>query len=151
MFMDYNVSTLKGVGPKRVEQFERLDVHTVYDLLYHFPRYYIDLNDPISLKDAPLNEQCVVKARVVRKMNPARIRQGLTVYKVIMTDDTADITVVIYNAGYMYDSIDPEGEYYLVGKITGSGIRREMNSPQMYSTADADMVQPVYRLTEGIT
>ena len=145
------VMYLSGVGPKKSELYEKLGVHTVYDLLYHFPRNYIDMNDPHTIRDAPLNEQVVLKGRVVRKMPEGRIRRGLSVYKVIFTDDTADLTIVIYNAGYLYKMLEVEHEYYLVGKLTGNLIRREINSPQIYPAADIDPVQPVYRLTEGLT
>lgn len=124
---------------------------TVYDLLYHFPRYYIDLNEPQAVRDAPLNEQVVLKGRVVRKLPEGNIRRGLTVYKAIVTDDTADITIVIYNAGFMFKALEVGHEYYLVGKLTGNMLRREINSPQIYPVAGTDPVQPVYRLTEGLT
>ena len=38
-----DVKFLKGVGPKRAELLAReLGIHTLYDLLYHFPTHYID-------------------------------------------------------------------------------------------------------------
>lgn len=145
------VMYLTGVGPKKSELYEKMGVRTVYDLLYHFPRYYIDLNQPQIIRDAPLNEQVVLKGRVVRKLPEGNIRRGLTVYKAIFTDDTADLTIVIYNAGFMFKAMEVGHEYYLVGKITGNMIRREINSPQIYTVLDTDPVQPVYRLTEGLT
>ncbi len=145
------VMYLSGVGPKKSELYEKLGVKTVYDLLYHFPRYYIDLNEPQTIRDAPLNEQVVLKGRVVRKLPEGNIRRGLTVYKAIFTDDTADITIVIYNAGFMFKALKVGHEYYLVGKLTGNMLRREINSPQIYPVAGTDPVQPVYRLTEGLT
>ncbi|EGC03585.1 ATP-dependent DNA helicase RecG [Ruminococcus albus] len=145
------VMYLSGVGPKKSELYENMGVKTVYDLLYHFPRYYIDLNSPQTIRDAPLNETVVLKGRVVRKLPEAPIRRGLSVYKAVFTDDTADLTIVIYNAGYLFKSLEVEREYFLVGKLTGNLIRREINSPQIYPAEGTDPVQPVYRLTEGIT
>ena len=37
-----SVAYVKGVGPKRAELLKKLGVETVYDLLYFFPRTYID-------------------------------------------------------------------------------------------------------------
>ncbi|MBQ8965751.1 ATP-dependent DNA helicase RecG [Ruminococcus sp.] len=145
------VKYLTGVGPKRSELYERMDVHTVYDLLYHFPRYYIDMNEPQTIRDAPLNETVVLKGRIVRKLPEAPIRRGLSVYKAVFTDDTADLTIVIYNAGFVFKSLEVGHEYYLVGKLSGNMIRREISSPQIYPVRDTDPVQPVYRLTEGLT
>ena len=36
------INTLKGVGPKTTTSFHKLDIYTLRDLLWHFPRSYID-------------------------------------------------------------------------------------------------------------
>ncbi|MBI3195119.1 MAG: ATP-dependent DNA helicase RecG, partial [Ignavibacteriae bacterium] len=38
------IQYLKGVGPKRAEALNQLGIRTVNDLLYYFPRSYIDLS-----------------------------------------------------------------------------------------------------------
>src|SRR4029077_8168759 len=43
--LDSSVQYLKGVGPARGELLAKLGVHTVGDLLFHFPRSYDDLSD----------------------------------------------------------------------------------------------------------
>ena len=95
------IEYLKGVGEKRAECYEKLGVKTVYDLLCHYPRSYIDYTSPVPIADAPTNEPCIVKGRVVKKLPEARIRKGLSVYKVIFTDDVTDLVIVIYNSEYM--------------------------------------------------
>src|SRR5215831_13587837 len=39
------VQYLRGCGPRRAELLARLGIHTVRDLLFHFPRDYQDLTD----------------------------------------------------------------------------------------------------------
>lgn len=145
------VAYLKGVGPKRSECYEKLDIKTVYDLLYHFPRYYIDYTSPVPISDAPTNENCIVKGRVVKKLPPARIRKGLTVYKAVFTDDVADLVIVIYNSEYIFNKLEVDKEYILYGRISGSMLRKEINSPTVIPADDEYKVQPVYGLTEGLT
>lgn len=60
------IEYLKGVGEKRAECYEKLGVKTVYDLLCHYPRSYIDYTSPVPIADAPTNEPCIVKGRVVK-------------------------------------------------------------------------------------
>src|SRR5262245_24096718 len=43
--LDSSVQYLKGVGPARAELLAKLGVHTVGDLVFHFPRSYDDLSD----------------------------------------------------------------------------------------------------------
>ena len=142
---------LKGVGPKRAETYEKMGIKTVYDLLCHYPRDYIDLTVTTPISDAPINEQSVIKCTVVRKLPEARIRKGLSVFKAVVTDGTADLTVVIYNSDFLFASLKLDEEYYLIGKVTGTFIRKEMNSPLIFPGNTAEKLQPVYRLTEGLS
>lgn len=142
---------LKGVGPKRGECYEKLGIRTVYDLLYHFPRDYIDFNDPVPIADANINEQCIVRGYVVKKFPEARIRKGLSVYKAVFTDGRADLTIVIYNSEFLFRQLEVDKEYFLCGKISGNLVRKEINSPIILPADSRDRVQPVYRLTEGLS
>lgn len=144
------IAYLKGVGPKRSELYNKLGIATVYDLLCHYPRSYIDYTSPVPIKDAPVNEPCVVKGRVVRKLPAARIRKGLTVYKAVFTDDESDLVITVYNSEYIFEQLVLDKEYCLYGKITGNLIRREINSPLILPADSGDLVQPVYGLTEGL-
>ena len=145
------VTYLKGVGPKKGKLYEKLGIYTVYDLLCHFPARYVDFTQPVPIAQAPAEDTCVVKCRVVKKMQPANLRRGLTVYKVVMTDDESDIEVVIYNNSYLFDSLVPEREYCVYGKVKGNLLRKEISSPTIIPADSDELVQPVYRLTEGLS
>ena len=128
--LDKPMTYLKGVGPKRAETYEKMGIKTVYDLLCHYPRDYIDLTVTTPISDAPINEQSVIRCTVVRKLPEARIRKGLSVFKAVVTDGTADLTVVIYNSSFLFASLKLDEQYFLIGKVTGTFIRKEMNSRQ---------------------
>lgn len=145
------IEYLKGVGEKRAECYEKLGVKTVYDLLCHYPRSYIDYTSPVPIADAPTDEPCIVKGRVVKKLPEARIRKGLSVFKVIFTDDVTDLVIVIYNSEYMYRQLEVDKEYYLCGRITGNLVRKEINSPVILPADTEDKIQPLYHLTEGLS
>ena len=149
--LERSVVYVKGVGPKRAELFEKVGVSTVYDLLQYCPRDYIDLSAPCEIKNAHGEDPLVIRARVVKKMPPARIRKGLTVCKAVFTDDTDDITVTLYNQEYLFASLKEGEDYILYGKVTGNMVRREMNSPMVFSAASPDLILPVYPLTEGLS
>lgn len=149
--LERSVVYVKGVGPKRAELFEKVGVSTVYDLLQYCPRDYIDLSAPCEIKNAQGEYPLVIRARVVKKMPPARIRKGLTVCKAVFTDDTDDITVTLYNQEYLFASLKEGEDYILYGKVAGNMVRREMNSPMVFSAASPDLILPVYPLTEGLS
>ena len=145
------ITYLKGVGPKRAELYQKLGVYSVYDLLNHFPRNYIDYTSQTDIRDCPADENCVVRGRVFKKHAPAHIRKGLTVFKAVVTDDTADLTVIIYNSEFLFKQLEEEKEYIFYGKVTGNLVRKEMNSPLIIPADHPDKIQPVYSLTEGLS
>lgn len=148
-----DVTYLKGVGPKRAELYNKLGINTVYDLLNHFPRGYLDFSSPVSIADAAANpnECSAVRGKVVKKLPEARIRKGLSIYKAVFTDDVNDLTIVIYNSEFAFKQLEAYSEYILYGKITGTLVRYEMTNPLIIPIASPDKIQPVYSLTEGLT
>lgn len=146
-----NITYLKGVGPKRAENYKKLAVKTVKDLLYHFPRNYIDLTSPTMIKDTQIGEIHAVAGRIVRKLPPARIRKGMTIFKAVFTDDEEDLTVIIYNSEYLFNSLTLGEPIILYGKISGNMVRKEISSPAVFKISAGSNMQPIYPMTEGIT
>ena len=146
-----DIKYLKGVGPKRAECYKKLSINTVKDLIYHFPRGYIDLTSCTSIKDACVGEVCAVAGRIAKKLPPARIRKGMTIFKAVFTDDEDDMTVVIYNSEYLFKSLSEGEPIILYGKISGNFIRKEISSPTVFKIGASKTMQPVYSVTEGLS
>lgn len=142
---------LKGVGPKRAESLEKLGIRTVKDLLYHFPRDYADYSSTVDIADTVENENNVICAKVVKRLSPAFIRKGMTIFRAVVADDTGELTVVIYNSSYQFDALVYGETFILSGKVTGNLLRREMSSPVILKASVPDKIQPLYHLTEGLT
>lgn len=145
-----NVQYLKGVGPKRAEMLKKLDIETVGDLIYHLPRNYLDFTSPVAIDDAVLDEMNVISGRVVSKLAPARIRKGMTIYRLVFTDGISDMTVVIYNSEFAFKALEVGNDYILYGKVTGNLTSKEMTSPTVLKAASGDRIMPIYPSTEGI-
>ena len=145
------VTYIKGVGEKRAEIYKKLGINDAYDLICHFPRSYTDFSQQTAIREAPQDEPCAVKARIVKKMPPARIRKGMTVFKAVITDDTADAVLIIYNAEFLFKGLTEGAEYIFYGKLTGSLLRREISSPLILPADSPDLIQPVYHLSEGLS
>ena len=149
--LESDIKYLKGVGPKRAECYKKLSINTVKDLIYHFPRGYIDLTSCKSIKDACVGEVCAVAGRIAKKLPPARIRKGMTIFKAVFTDDEDDMTVVIYNSEYLFNSLSEGEPIILYGKISGNFIRKEISSPTVFKIGASKAMQPVYSVTEGLS
>ncbi len=151
MAINDNIQYLKGVGPKRAELLKKLDIETVGDLIYHLPRNYFDFTSPVTIANSILDETNVIHCRVVSKLPPARIRKGMTIYRLVVTDGENDMSVVIYNSEYLFKSLEIGNDYILCGKVTGNMTSFEMSSPIVLNASSNERILPIYPLTDGIT
>ncbi|WP_242942131.1 ATP-dependent DNA helicase RecG [Provencibacterium massiliense] len=149
-----SIQYLKGVGPAKAKLYEKLGVRTVRDLLYHFPRDYIDLSRPVPVRELQSGESCAVRATLVRKRPEARIRRGLSLFKLTAVDENGDeLAVTFFNAKYTVEGLKLEQEYLFYGRAEG------LPKPAMASPMVVDPAQlggqpgllPVYPLTAGLS
>ncbi len=152
MNLNDKVNTLDGVGKKRAELYNKLGIYTIGDLLAHYPKAYTDYSDTKPISDVAVGDTAVVVGVVTKKVPPARIRQGLTIFKVIIADDNNDnLTVIIYNNRFAYEQLEEGREYRFYGKVSGNMTRKEMNTPQVIALDEKNLLRPKYALTEGLT
>ena len=149
--LDTSIQYLTGVGPKRAALYQKLDIHTVRDLLYYFPRSYIDLTAPCDIAAMPLFEQCAVRARVVAKSAPQYVRRGMTLFRVKVADDSGSMVITFFNAKYAVEALKYDTEYIFYGRSGGTLTRREMASPSIYPADLPNALIPVYPLTQGLS
>ncbi len=146
-----DISTLKGVGPKRAALFQKLGVPTVGDLLRLYPRTYEDWRDTVPIRSTLLNEVNIVKATVLRRPVEQRIRGGMTLYKTTVTDGEDDMQLTFFNNKYVMNLLEEGAVYAFRGKVTGTFTRREMTSPEFVPESRMQDMVPVYPQTEGLT
>ena len=145
------ITSLKYVAQKRAKLYAKLDITTPYDLLYHLPRHYMDYRNPISIAEAQNQTLAVLRVQILQKLAPQFVRSGLTVFKAIAEDDTAQITVVLYNNHFAMDALTIGSTYYLYGKIGGNLLRKEIYSPHIIPASSNQLIRPIYALTTGLT
>ncbi|MGI8491803.1 MAG: hypothetical protein ACR2KC_02395, partial [Acidimicrobiales bacterium] len=63
---DVPVSRLKRLGPKKAQALAEVGIHTVLDLLTHYPRRYIDRTNRVPIAELVVGEEAMVLATVRR-------------------------------------------------------------------------------------
>lgn len=144
------IEYLKGVGKAKGEKYRKLGISTPYDLLYHIPRDYMDFRTHIPIAQTENEEHCVLKLTITKKLPPKAIRKGLVICHAAATDGIDDILIVIYNNVYAFHALKEFGTYYMYGKVTGGFTRKEIHSPVYISAESPVLIQPVYKLTQGL-
>ena len=148
---DTNIQYLKGVGEKRAALYRKLGITTVGELLYHFPRDYVDLTSPYTIAEAPVDETCAIRARLMSKSGEQRIRTGLSLFKLIAEDHTGRLEITMFNAKYTVDNLLTDHDYIFVGRVGGGLLHRPMSAPAIYPLPDKHAILPIYPQTAGIT
>jgi len=145
-----SVQFVRGVGEKRAALFEKLDIFTAYDLLFHYPRAYEDWRI-VKIADAAPDTVCAVKVIMAEEMKGAEIRRGLTLFKGSAFDETGRLFVTIFNARYAALGLHRGNEYVLYGKIEGNAFHKSMSNPKILPAEKAPPVVARYPATEGLT
>ena len=112
------VSIIDGFGPRRVEALRESGIETVGDLLYCFPRRYIDRSKVIELRDIGehLNGTCTV-AGTVEKAHVERGRRGRL--RALLSDGTGEIELLWFAGIQVFRNLITPGVRLLVtGKVS---------------------------------
>ena len=152
--LDDNIQFLKHVGPARAEDFSRLGVNTVRDLIWTFPRDMSDRSNLYSIADAPEGRPVTIVANAVsvneRAVGRGRSASGRRSPMSITTAEFSDgsgkfLEVVWFNQPWLKDKL-PNRRVLIHGKANRTGSRLAMEHP-LYEIVPDDA--PVATLNFG--
>ena len=144
------ISDLKGFGEKRAEQFEKLGVHSVGELLTFYPRAYEDWTSVEKIKNVMEGGTYCIRAILGTPVSDTRIAGGRILSKASVYDDTGSLKLVWFNNRYISQMLVYGGEYFFFGKITVDNYGAQMLAPTFASVAKGAVIHPVYRSTAGL-
>ena len=154
------VTTLPGVGPKTAKALDKLlgdetRGARVVDLLFHLPVGGIDRRPSPTIIDAPIGGIATFSARVTEHRPPPP-GKGKAPYRILVEDETGDVTLVFFHADvrHLLQTL-PIGAYRIVsGKLElWEGMRQMVHPDRLLDPAQAatlPTIEPVYGLTEGV-
>lgn len=154
--IDFNqdIQYIKGVGPARLELLHKLGINTLEDIITYFPREYEDRGNIKKIEELAIGETACFKATVASRMVETKIRPGMTIYKLVVRDDTGSILLVWFNQTYLKNALQFGEEYVFFGKVNGTFSRKEMQAPvfdRVGEQKNTGKIIPIYPLTQGIT
>ncbi len=154
MNLDDRIDTLKGIGPKKLKNFERLNITTIEDLLYHFPRKYEDRRNTTLIKEVEIGNDYLVEGIILSKRYDGSPYKKNNLLRLLVTDDTDIIEVVFFNGKYIVGYFNIGEKFSFYGRVSENKDRKQMAHPEFYKKGDPNDVRaiiPVYPVTEGIS
>ncbi|GAA2820908.1 ATP-dependent DNA helicase RecG [Kitasatospora paracochleata] len=108
---------------------DSLKLHTVGDLLHHYPRRYVERGQLTSLDELEVDEHVTVLARIEKvTLIPFRGRKGDRL-EVIVTDGRARLSLVFFNQGWRQKDLRPGAQGLFAGKVGLFNRTRQLASP----------------------
>ena len=154
------VSSVKGIGSAMASRLEPLGLKTVGDLVYHFPRRYLDRSNVTPIREAKTGEEVTVVGRVY-DVDSKRTRTGKNMLTVTIFDNTGYVAGVWFNQAYHADRLEQGALASFSGKLGFNYGQLQMVNPaydvlegpggRALEAIHTGRVIPVYRGTAGVT
>ena len=139
---------VRGVGPRRAEQFKKLGVGSVEDLLYHVPFRYEDRRTVSKVRDLHVGEVASVVGEITHLAERYVGRNQRRILEGVLRDETGLLALTWYHQVAYFRSRYQLGQRCLVhGKIEGSpGEQKRIVHPEIDLSEDLEGqgVLPVY-------
>ena len=148
------VTELKGVGPARAKQLEKLGLVTIYDLIAFFPRGYEDRTKRAAIGALVPDVPACFEAMVISQPTTAALRRGMELTRVRVADETGQLTLTWFNQPYRQKQLVYGQNYIFYGAVR-SDHPGQMTNPAFEPLEHAGEVTgrlvPVYPLTAGLS
>ena len=148
-----DVQFIKSVGPNRVTLLNKLNIHSVGDLITYFPRDYQDRSKPKNICECIDGEEVLIEAMPIARMSEYRTNR-ITISKLMLRDKTGTCTAIWFNQTYLKNKFEPRKKYRFFGKITNKNGVLEMQAPAFDNegeTKNTGKIVPIYPLTRNLS
>src|SRR3990170_5154375 len=128
--LDTPLQFLKGVGPRRAADLQRVGLSTIEDLLYRFPIRYEDRGTFQTIASLRPGAAASIVGEVVScGLRPTR-RPRFKIFEMLVRDRTGSIRAIFFNQGFLSDVFHPHQRVILFGKLELSAHGLQLQNPQ---------------------
>jgi ATP-dependent DNA helicase RecG len=149
------ITDIKGIGLKQAENFSKLNIYSVKDLLFHIPFRYQDTSSVVTIAQFKSEGEGTFLAEI-QSVTTTYYRKKITTVKV--KDDTGNLTLTYFNQPYLKDTLKIGDVYLFNAKITNKSGRKNIYNPKFEKLKDEPENQlhlgkwiGIYPETKGLT
>jgi len=149
--LEQAVQYLKGVGPHRAKALQKLEILTVKDLLYHFPRDYQDRSQVKKIASLLSGQIETISAQVIGKQE-RQIRSGMKISKLVVSDGFSSAYVVWFNQPYWLKKFSVGQKILICGKVEKKVGEIQFLHAEVETDENEEKAPflPIYPSTEGL-
>lgn len=160
MKLSDSIQYVKGVGPKKKVELNKLGIKTVYDLFTYYPRTYEDQSVLTKIADLKAGCQATVAGVIVNVSDRQGGRRGMTIITALIGDGSGFLQITWFNQKYLKKQLKPGSRVFVTGKVSyayggrGQFAMSQLASFQILGEADEAEtltgIMPVYGATEKL-
>ncbi|MBT3363900.1 MAG: ATP-dependent DNA helicase RecG [Chloroflexi bacterium] len=149
------ITDIKGISARMHTKFNKLNVHTIKDMLYFFPRRHIDYSKTMPIAQLEVGVEQTVIGTIWQAALKGIGRFGRKATEVIIGDQTGNMRIVWFNQPYLVKKMRTNEKIAISGRISSYMGQKVFESPVYEILTSDDLVHtgrlvPVYPLTEGL-
>ncbi len=168
--LDQPVQYLPGIGPKSADRLAKLNLFTVRDVLYYYPRDHIDYAKQVKIRELEAGQTVTIVGQI-KSCNcfTSPRNSKLTIFDLTLRDASGQIRLSRFFMGARFASRgwqeNQKRQFTKGSTVAASGLVKEskygmtLDNPELevLESADQDFesskigkIVPIYPLTEGV-
>ncbi|MFM7064788.1 MAG: DEAD/DEAH box helicase, partial [Actinomycetes bacterium] len=147
-----DVARLNGVGERKLDALQQLGVRSLLDLLWHYPRRYLDRTGGSTVRDLRAGHEGLVLGRV-GAVSSRRVGNRRTMVTAEVRDATGSVRCTFFNQPWRERQLqglaERRTEVALFGKVEEFNGRPQFTNPVVDAVGDrTGRIVPVYPQSE---
>ncbi|MEI8132102.1 MAG: hypothetical protein WCG34_06685, partial [Leptolinea sp.] len=149
------LTVINGIGDETSKKLRNLNLYTLKDLLYNFPRDYHDFSQAKTINRIMFGDQLTVIG-TIQSIHARDARSGkVSIIEAVIGDTTGNLRITWFNRRFLLNQYHPGDQVSVSGVIKQYLGRLMMDSPEIEpleaDNLSTNRISPVYPLTAGIT
>jgi len=157
--VDSTVDVIPGVGKSRADDLKKLNLETLRDVLYYFPRRYDDYSQLKTINRIKFGENLtvigVIQNIFERNLRMSSPRGAKSITEVVIVDGTGSLRLNWFNQPYLQKQLSIGNQIVVSGKVENYLGRLVMNSPDWepieVENLHTNRIVPVYPLKTDVS
>lgn len=149
------ITVINQIGPKNADLYNKLGIRTILDLLYYFPRRYVDFSKLEPINRLNYGDTVTVMATVMNTTTRP-IKGGKShLTETIVSDGTGSLRLTWFSQPWIESKLKPGTQISASGKLDMYLGRLILTNPEWelldQEHLHTNRIVPVYPLTAGIS
>lgn len=137
---------IKGVGNATEKKLNDLGINSVFEVFSFLPRKYIDLQKPIRIWDAEVNQLCLLEGTVekVSEVSKTKTRSFWVTFSDNLCQSRCFFRAMFYNMPFLHDSFQVGDSYRLLTRLQRSNDFLMVVNPQLEKIEKISKLDGIY-------